>query len=98
MRFILRLAVLALGAYGAWMLYENYGERVRSTRGSFDEFAARAKRSTTEAADKVHSAAGDATDAIAASAADIKDAAAHTQESVTETLRDAPAVTAKPSS
>ncbi len=88
MRSILRLAVLALGAYGAWKLYEEYGQHLQASRRDLDQFAARAKRSAHEAAERVTSAAGDATEAVAASTADIKTAALDAQESVTQNLRD----------
>lgn len=98
MRYILRLAVLALGAYGVWKLYEQYGHRLQASRGDLDDFGARAKRSAHEAAERVTSAAGDATEAVAESTADIKTAARDAQEKVTQNLRDERAASKAPSS
>ena len=92
MKFTLRVAVLALSAYGAWSLYETYGDRLRSTLGSVDDFAEDAKRSTSAGADKVSSAVGDAAEAIVESASDITKAASDAEDSVSRTLRDPRAV------
>ena len=97
MKQIIRFTVLALSAYGAWSLYETYGDRLRSTGKSLDDFAADAKRSTSEAAEKVSSAADDASGAILDSASDIRKAALETEDRVSHTIRGVPVVPTRPS-
>jgi hypothetical protein len=94
-RMIIRLVVLALSAYGAWKLYEQYGDRIPAMRGSFDEFSDRTVSATKDAADRVGSAADDASRAIRDSASDIGAAAQDAQESITRTLRDTPTATSR---
>jgi hypothetical protein len=94
-RMIIRLVVLALSAYGAWKLYEQYGDRIPAMRGSFDEFSDRTASATKDAADRVGSAADDASSAIRDSASDIGAAARDAQESITRTLRDTPTATSR---
>jgi hypothetical protein len=89
-RMIIRLIVLALSGYGAWKLYEQYGDRLPAMRGSFDEFSNRTASAAKDAADRVGSAADDATSAIRDSASDISAAARDAQEDMTRTLRDTP--------
>lgn len=90
MKFIIRLIVLAFAAFGAWKLYEEYGDRIPAMRGSVDEFSTRTTTAAKDAATHVGSAAGDAGDAIKASAVDIRSAAEDLQDDVTRTLRDSP--------
>jgi hypothetical protein len=89
-RMIIRLIVLALSAYGAWKIYEEYGNRIPAMRGTFDEFSTRTASAAKDAAGRVGSAADDAGDALKHSASDIGDAAKDAQESVTRTLRETP--------
>jgi hypothetical protein len=94
-KIIIRLVVLALSAYGAWKLYEDYGDRVPAVRGSLDEFSTRTTNAAKDAAGRVGSAADDASDAIRDSASDIGTAAKDAQESVTRTLRETPTGTTR---
>ena len=96
MKFIIRLVVLALSAYGAWKLYEEYGDRIPAMRGSVDEFSDRSATAAKDAATQVGNAAGDAGDAIRSSAVDIRDAASDLQDDVTRTLRESPAGASHP--
>ena len=91
MKIIIRLIVLALSAYGAWKLYEEYGDRIPAMRGSVDEFSERSTAAVNDAAGRVGADADDASDAIKASASDIGSAAKDLREDVTRKLREAPA-------
>jgi len=90
MKMIIRLVVLALAGYGAWKIYEDYGDRVPALRQTADEFSGRTSDATRDAAERLGYAADDASSAIGDSAADIRDAAKDAQERVTRTLQDTP--------
>jgi hypothetical protein len=94
-KMIIRLGLLALSAYGAWKLYEEYGDRVPALRQSVDEFSGRTSSATKDAAERVGYAADDASSAIGDSAADIRDAAKDAQERVTRTLQETPTATTR---
>jgi uncharacterized protein YjbJ (UPF0337 family) len=96
-KMIIRLVVLALSAYGAWKLYEEYGDRIPALRQSADDFAGRTSDATQDAAQRVGYAADDATSAIRDSAGDIRDAAKDAQERMTRTLQEKPAASTRPS-
>jgi hypothetical protein len=85
---IIRLVVLSLSAYGAWKLYEEYGDRLPAMRGSLDEFSERSGNAAKSAAQRVSSDVDDASGAIRDAANDIGNAAKDAQENVTRTLRD----------
>jgi hypothetical protein len=87
-KLIIRLVVLALSAYGAWKLYEEYGDRLPAMRGSLDDFSERSGNAARGAADRVAFDVDDAGDAVMNAGAEIGNAAKDAQDSVTRTLRD----------
>jgi hypothetical protein len=87
-RLIIRLVVLALSAYGAWKLYEEYGDRLPAMRGSLDEFSERSGNAANDAAQRVGFDLDDAGDALRDAASDIGNAAKDAQDNVTRSLRD----------
>jgi hypothetical protein len=96
-KMIIRLVVLALSAYGAWKLYEDYGDRIPALRGSVDDFSTRSTTAAQDAADRVSFDAGDASEAVRNAAADIGAAARDAQENMTRTLRETPTSSSRPS-
>ena len=95
MKMIIRLVVLALAGFGAWKLYEQYGDRIPAMRGSFDEFSDRTASAAKDAADRVGYAADDATNPLRDSASDIGAAARDAQESMSRTLRESPTASSR---
>jgi hypothetical protein len=91
MRSMIRLVVLGLAGYGAWSLYEEYGQRLKDLRGPMREFSARATNATKTAANDISSAAEDATDAVKDSTAEIERAAKDARDNATRTLHPASA-------
>ena len=88
MKMIIRLVVLALSAYGAWKLYEEYGDRVPAMRGSLDEFSERSGNAARDAAERVGYDVDDASGALRDAGTEIGNAARDAQDSVTRTLRE----------
>jgi hypothetical protein len=92
---IIRLVVLALSAYGAWKIYEEYGDRIPALRHSVDEFSDRTSSATKDAAERVGHDAHDAASAISDSAAEVRDAAKDAQDRMTRTLQESPSTSTR---
>jgi hypothetical protein len=62
MRFLVRLGVVGLAAYGAKTLYDKYSPRIDELRGPANQFMERTSGAVRDAADEVGRAADDAKD------------------------------------
>ena len=62
MRFLVRLGILGLAAYGAKMLYDKYSPRLDELRGPANQFMERTSGAVQNAVDEVGRAADDAKD------------------------------------
>ena len=62
MRFLVRLGVVGLAAYGAKTLYDKYSPRFDELRGPANQFMERTSGAVRDAADEVGRAADDAKD------------------------------------
>jgi hypothetical protein len=87
MRIMLRIAILALAGYGAWKLYDEYGQQLPDVRSSLDELSTRTKRATDRAGNQVGADAEDASRAIGDAAVDVRDAAADAGTSAHRNVR-----------
>jgi hypothetical protein len=81
-RFLIRVALLGLAAYGAKALYDRYGDRLRSMEQPAREFAQRTSEIASDTAGRAREAArqgmgamSDATDELTRAATDTKDEA-----------------------
>jgi hypothetical protein len=82
LRFLIRVALLGLAAYGAKALFDRYGDRLRSMEQPAREFAQRTSEIASDTADRAREAArqgmgamSDASDELGRAANDAKDEA-----------------------
>ena len=75
LRLFLRLAILALAAYGAKTLYEKYFSRVETLRGPASEFVQHTNVIATQTAERARQAAREAMGAASDAADEIQRAA-----------------------
>jgi hypothetical protein len=74
-KILIGVAALALGALGAWLLYDRYGKRVERLEGPAHQFADRAVSAVEDAGRTIGRAGNQATDAVETAAGRIADAA-----------------------
>jgi hypothetical protein len=79
MRILIKLVVLALAGYGAYALYEKYGNRVPALSGPAQEFGDRVSTAAHNAADTLSDSGTQAASAI-------KDAAAEAQRAAQDAV------------
>jgi hypothetical protein len=75
MRFLIRLSVLALAAFGAKTLYERFAPRLNELRGPASQFVDRTSRAVQDSADRAREAAREAAGAFSDTANEVKRAA-----------------------
>ena len=75
MRLLIRLTILALAGYGGWMLYQEYGGRVKHLREPMKKLSDRAATATRDAAENVEVAANQAAGAVKDSTVEVGRAA-----------------------
>jgi hypothetical protein len=64
MRWLIRLATLALAGYGAWSVYDRYGSRSRQLEPAVRQFSDRATAAAKGAAENVGRSAQDAASSV----------------------------------
>jgi hypothetical protein len=79
MRILIKLVILALAGYGAYKLYEEYGNRAPGLVGPAQEFGDRVSTAAHHAADTLSASGAEAASAI-------KDAAAATQRAAEDAV------------
>jgi hypothetical protein len=87
MRSLLRLIVLALAGYGAWSLYEKYGQRLSSLAAPAKEFSQRATGTAESAADRLRGAGKEAAESLKSAAVELDEAATDAGAAAMRTLQ-----------
>jgi hypothetical protein len=87
MRLLLRLIGIALAGYGAWALYNQYGDRVRNLSGPAKDFSEHAQTAAQSTADTFRDAGSDVADSLRNSASEIDRAATDAGAAAMRTLQ-----------
>ncbi len=87
MRSLLRLIILALAGYGAWSVYEKYGQRLGGLTAPAKEFSQRATNTAESAADRLRGAGKEAADSLKSAAVELDEAATDAGNSAMRTLQ-----------
>ena len=75
MRILIRLSILALAAYGAKTLYDQFSPRVRELRGPASEFIDHTSKVVDDTAERTRDAARQAVSAVSDAADELQRAA-----------------------
>ena len=88
MRLLIRLIGLALAGYGAWVLYDKYGTRVKDLAGPAKDFSERARATADSTANTFRDAGKDIAESLRSSASEIDSAASDAGTAAKYALRE----------